>query len=220
MAEFFCTACGTPFANAYPLDREGRCGLCRRGIIGFDAAYAFGSYEGVLRELVHLFKYGRVRALAKPLGDLMASTLPRMQRFDIVTPMPMHWLRRWQRGFNQAELLAAEVARRYAIRPEKILRRRKGTPPQAGLSRSARRQNVTGAFEVTKGARIQDKRILLIDDVLTTGATASACAAAMKRGGAKYVAVLALARADRRPAEAFGTLAVTSTTAVGSVIDA
>jgi len=173
--------------------------LCRLGLRGFDAAYSFGAYEGVLRELIHLFKYGRVRSLARPLGAQLAAAIPQDQRFDVVAPVPLHWRRRLARGFNQAALLAAAVARRYAVPVTRAVRRRRGTPSQAGLSNAQRRANVAGAFQVRRAERVRGRRVLLVDDVMTTGATASACAAALKRAGAAYVAVLTLARADRRP---------------------
>ncbi len=198
-ADYRCVCCQTPFLNAHPLDEEGRCGLCRRGLNGFDAAYSFGSYEGTLRELVHLFKYHRIYTLAGPLGEMMLSAFPRNERFDAIVPMPLHWWRKWQRGFNQADLLARVVARRTGIPVVPAARRRRATGTQAGLSRAQRRSNVAGAFSVKGGAPVQGRRLLLVDDVLTTGATASACASALKRAGAAYVAVLALARTDRRP---------------------
>lgn len=198
-AEHFCVCCRTPFLNAYPLDAEGRCGLCRRGLSGFDAAYCFGAYQGRLRELIHLFKYGRMRPLAGPLGEWLALAIPREQRFEAIVPVPLHWRRRWRRGFNQAALLARAVARRYGLPVTQALRRVRATAVQAGLSRSARRANVTGAFRVRRSADVAGRRILLVDDVMTTGATARACALALKQAGASYVAALTLARADRRP---------------------
>jgi ComF family protein len=203
------------------LDDNGQCGLCRRGLTRFDAAFAYGSYEAALREMVHLLKYGGVRTLASPMGAFLTGALPRNQRFDLIVPMPMHWMRRWQRGFNQAELLAAEVSKRTGIRLASPVRRVRSTSPQAGLSRARRRENMSGAFAVARRADVNGKRILLVDDVLTTGATASACAGVLKRAGAKYVAVLALARADRRPGAAFATTAAVTTTSVfGSVKNA
>lgn len=196
--EFFCTCCRAPFLNAYPLDELGRCTLCRRGLTGFDAAYAFGGYEGVLRQLIHLFKYDGIRTLAGPLAGFMLSALPRQERFDALVPMPLHWRRRWQRGFNQAKLLAAALSRRTGIPVVEAVRRRRATPPQAGLSNAERRRNVAGAFAVRRRVRLEGRRLLLIDDVFTTGATAGACAAALKRAGAERVSVLTLARADRR----------------------
>jgi len=168
---------------------------------GFDAAYCFGTYEGTLRQLIHLFKYSRMKPLAKPLAEYLAAALPRDQRFDIVVPMPLHWRRRWQRGFNQSELLARVTARRSGIPMVNAVRRVRATESQAGLSNAQRRDNVSGAFRVKDGGRVQGLRVLLIDDVMTTGATAAACAQALKRAGAKSVALLALARVDRRLAE-------------------
>jgi ComF family protein len=194
-AEFFCASCRTPFQNSFPLDADGRCALCRSGVRGFDAAYAFGAYEGVLRDLVHLYKYGRIKTLARPLTGLLAQALPRDEAFDAAVPVPLYWRRRLQRGFNQAELLARGLARRTGIPVVKALGRLRATPTQAGLSNSARRQNVTRAF---RSRNVQGKRILLIDDVMTTGATASSCAPALKQAGAKRVVLLTVARVDRR----------------------
>jgi ComF family protein len=197
-AEYFCAQCRTPFVNPAPLDEQGRCPLCRRGLRGFDAAYCFGSYEDPLRALIHLFKYTRIRTLAGPLGEMIASAVPRDQSFDVVTPMPLHWRRRLTRGFNQSELLARAVARRYGLRVENVVSRRKATPAQAGLSNAKRRANVAGAFQVKRPQAIAGRRVLLVDDVMTTGATAAACAAALRQAGASYVALLTLARVDRR----------------------
>jgi ComF family protein len=195
-ADYFCVSCGTPFRNAFPLDSEGRCALCRQGLRGFDAAYCFGSYEGRLREWIHLYKYGRIRSMARPLVELLAAALPRHERFDAIVPVPLHWRRRWQRGFNQSELLARGVARKWRIPVVRALRRLRYTVTQTGLSNSARRQNVAAVF----GARrnLNGQRILLIDDVLTTGSTAAACANALHRAGAARVTLLTVARTDRR----------------------
>jgi ComF family protein len=197
-AEFFCVSCRTPFQNAFPLDADNRCALCRGGLRGFDAAYCFGAYEGVLRELIHLFKYARIKTLAHPLGDLLAAALPRDQEWDALVPVPLHWRRQWKRGFNQSELLARDIARRTAIPVVKALRRAHATLTQAGLSNTNRRQNVAKAFRCRLAAEVAGKRILLIDDVMTTGATGAACALALKRAGARKVALLAVARVDRR----------------------
>jgi len=198
-AEFFCTQCRAPFLNAAALDREGRCPLCREGVPGFDAAYCFGLYAAPLRELIHLYKYSKIRTLAARFGSLMADALPLDERIDAVTPVPLHWFRKWRRGFNQSELLARTIARRRGVPLASVLRRVRPTAAQAGLSNAGRRENVAGAFACRTGRRrdIASKRILLVDDVMTTGSTASACARALKRAGAARVVLLTLARADR-----------------------
>jgi len=128
----------------------------------------------------------------------MARALPRSEGFDLLVPMPLHWRRRWSRGFNQSELLARVAGRRTGIPVACALRRRKSTNPQAGLTSAQRRVNVAGAFEVVRPQLVSGRRVVLVDDVLTTGATAGACAAVLRRAGATRVAVLTLARVDRR----------------------
>ena len=172
------------------LDEQGLCGLCRRGVRGFDAAYSFGFYEDELRELIHLFKYGRVQPLAKPLGRLLALALPRDQEFDVIVPMPLHWRKRWQRGFNQSALLASEIGRRANVPVKSALRRIRPTATQAGLTNAKRRLNVSGAFRAWKRPALTGKRVLLVDDVMTTGATAASCARALKIAGAWQVTCL------------------------------
>jgi ComF family protein len=221
-AEYRCITCAAPFVTPHPLDDDGRCGLCRRGLSGFDAAFAFGFYEGPLRKLIQLFKYGNIPTLAGPLGAMVASALPRERSYDVLVPMPLHWRRRLKRGFNQSKLLADVASRRLGIPVSAAVRRSKATPPQAGLTGAQRRANVAAAFVIARPESIRGKRVLLVDDVLTTGATAGACAQVLKRAGAVHVAVLTVARADRR------TLPVTawdqgriefSTSPLGSVFD-
>jgi ComF family protein len=197
-ADYFCISCRTPFVNRFPLDSEGRCALCRSGLRAFDAAYSFGSYAGGLRRLIHLLKYDRVRTLAAPLSLYLLRSLPRDDTFDFIVPVPLHWRRRWKRGFNQSELLARALSRSTGIPVNQALRRSKSGRTQAGLSNSARRRNVNQAFRCNSGEALRGKRILLIDDVMTTGSTATACARALKSAGASRVALLTLARADRR----------------------
>lgn len=198
LAEHFCARCRTPFLDDSPLDEQGLCRLCRDGHNGFDRAYSFGGYDGVLRKLIHVYKYGRVRTLAKPLSAFLVSALPRGERFDLIVPMPMHWRRRWERGFNQADLLARAAGKRCGIRVDRAARRLRAAPPQAGLSDAQRRLNVAGIFGVRRGATLRGRRILLIDDVFTTGATAAACAHVLKQAGAAGITLLTLARVDRR----------------------
>ena len=175
--------------------------MCRVGARGFDAAYSFGEYTGALRRLIHLLKYRGVHSLEGPFGAWLSQALPLNERVDVVVPVPLHWRRELARGFNQAELLAAEFTRRRGLPLEKkALRRSKATVAQARMSRSERRRNVATAFTVRRPAAVAGKTVLLIDDVHTTGATLGACAVALKRAGAKRVVALTLARVDQREA--------------------
>jgi ComF family protein len=167
---------------------------------GFDRAYSYGYYEGPLRKLIHLFKYSGMKPLGKRLAGLLCRALPdeEVERLDAVVPIPLHWRRRWRRGFNQSEILARLVANQRRVRMLDVVKRVRATATQAGLTNSNRRKNVAGAFRVFKKTQVAGKRILLIDDVMTTGATAAACASALKRAGANSVTLLTLARVDRR----------------------
>ena len=130
----------------------------------------------------------------------MAQALPRETSFDVIVPMPLHWFKRWQRGFNQSELLAREIGQKWNVPVRSVVRRKKATHSQAGLTNAKRRANVSGAFKTARGRSLAGMRVLLVDDVVTTGATASACARVLKRAGAAQVVLLALARTDRRQA--------------------
>ena len=204
-AECFCASCGTPFVESYPLDQQGVCQPCRENAVHFDAAYSFGSYDHPLQDLIHLFKYAKIESLAEPLGRLLLRALPRGVEFDMVLAMPMHWRKRWDRGFNQAELLAAPVARKLGLKVSGSLRRTRHTQAQAGLSEAERKTNLKGAFAVRNPAQIAQKRILLVDDVFTTGATLRAATEALKSAGAAHVSVLTLARVGHRSKQDFAS---------------
>jgi ComF family protein len=176
--------------------------LCRAGARAFDAAFCFGFYEGPLGELIHLLKYDGMKPLAGPLAEYLSRALPLDEGFDAVVPMPLHWRRRFERGFNQAAALAEGVARRRRLPLLNAVRRVRATRTQTGLTNAKRRENVSGAFRAGRGRPLEGLRILLVDDVMTTGATGSACAAALKRAGAKSVTLLTLARVDRRAMQA------------------
>jgi ComF family protein len=196
--EFHCSLCLTPFVNSSPLDDRGVCAACRAGLRGFDRAASFGFYEGPLRGLIHLFKYRGMKPLSSTLAGFLDRAIAVDQDFDAVVAVPLHWRKRWQRGFNQAELLARHIAKKRRVPLLAALRRKRSTAVQATLASAGRRRNVAGAFVIRPRADLAGKRILLIDDVMTTGATAGACATVLKRAGAKSVSLVTLARVDRR----------------------
>ncbi len=155
-------------------------------------------YDDVARTLIHAFKYGDRLDLAPTMGRWMASagrTL--LGEADAIVPVPLHWRRQWMRRFNQSALLAEIIGKAGGVPvTHRALKRVKATPQQVGLSQSARAQNVQGAFRVPPGGRadVAGRRLLLVDDVLTSGATMDACARALLRAGAAQVDALVFAR--------------------------
>jgi ComF family protein len=180
----FCPRCGFP-APAI----EGRCGPCRRNEHPFDFARSAALFNGPMREILHHFKYSGRVSLARPLGALLQSCM-RSEPFQsrVVVPVPLHPSRLRQRGFNQAELLAETLGLSVDTR---VLRRRKNTPSQTGLSRPQRVFNLAGAFEVRKTA---PECVLVVDDVYTTGSTMIEIARTLKRAKVQRVEVLTVAR--------------------------
>lgn len=188
--------CGVPLPAA---TATAACARCRRGLAPFSAGWSLGPYEGVLRTLVHELKYRARRRVAERLaervcGDEGARGL--LEHGAVLVPVPLHPRRLRERGFNQSELLAAAIARRsgLALAPRALVRR-KDTRAQAGLRAGERRRNVAGAFAVRQRGRVAGRAVVLVDDVLTTGATARACAGELKSAGARSVTVLTVARA-------------------------
>jgi ComF family protein len=170
------------------------CGNCRARLPAFDVAWAAYRFEGPLRTAIHRFKYGGERALGEPLGALLADAAAGLRiEADLIVPAPLHATRRRERGYNQSELLARVVARRLGLPLGLALARQRPTPPQVGLSAAERRANVAGAF-AWRGESLADRRVLLIDDVCTTGATLDACARALRPHGPASIAAVTLAR--------------------------
>ncbi|MBW2109643.1 MAG: ComF family protein [Deltaproteobacteria bacterium] len=192
----FCVRCGRPYAS-----RQGpghTCLECLTRQWYFEKARAFGLYQGSLLEAIHRFKYGGKLSLARPLSSLMRRTFETFwekESVDMVVPVPLHRRRLRKRGFNQAYLLGSGVTGKNGIVLDgRALYRRRKTEPQTGLSREQRQKNIRRAFAVRWPERVQDRKILLVDDVFTTGATADACAQVLMEAGAARVDVLTLAR--------------------------
>jgi ComF family protein len=218
----YCTICGealhvpayidrgaTDRGEAERIEVETRCLLCQRADPPFERAVAYGSYDGELRDLIHLLKFQQVRPAAAALGRMLAETIANLEQampvgtlFSnkiMVVPVPLHTRKQAQRGFNQAEMIARDALKQLS-RPKRfdlctgILHRRRETGSQIGLTRHQRRENMRGAFAVSDPTRILNCDILLVDDVYTTGTTASECARVLRRAGAARVWVATVAR--------------------------
>lgn len=186
----FCIRCGNTVVN------DELCPRCQTSPLQIESIRSVVYFEGGLRQAMHWFKYRGRTVLAEPLGDLMAAYW--MQHgipVDVVAPVPLHAARWRERGYNQAALLAREMARRVGLRvDEKVLIRQRATASQIKLDANQRKENVRDAF-LCASDELSGKRVLLIDDVCTTGATLEACAVALRDGGARSVQALTLARA-------------------------
>jgi ComF family protein len=183
-----------PFANV-----QDGCPACREESHHFDRTFRLGQYEGLLRDVVHRLKYSAGESLAELLGQRWAQRdgeAMRDEGIDLIVPVPLHFLRRWRRGYNQSAALAYGLARelRLPCLPWS-LRRTRYTPYQTRQSFAGRRDNVRGAFAWRDSRSLGGQCVLLVDDVLTTGATASEAAGALKAAGAWRVVVATLARA-------------------------
>ena len=200
---FLCTACKPSLPRLAPPycgkcaepDAATVCSWCRADAPSYESIRAPYRYTGPVRDMVHDLKYANIRAIAPTLGGLLADYLGSQRlEADVISPVPLHARRERSRGYNQSFLLAREVSQRVQIpMADDRLLRSIDTPPQVTMSgREERRQNIDGAFECTRDAT--GLRVLLIDDVVTTGSTMSACASALKDAGAKSVSGLALAR--------------------------
>ncbi|MBE9551184.1 MAG: ComF family protein [Proteobacteria bacterium] len=195
-----CIQCGLPFISRQGEDHL--CGDCIKTKKHFRTARAQAVYDGALVKAIHIFKYGKKTRLAEPLGLLVCETFFRFwdrESIDLIIPVPLHIQRLRQRGFNQAALLCSRWADRNGITYDaRVLKRQKKTLPQTTLTKKERRKNIRGAFALRFPQRVKGKRILLVDDVYTTGSTVNECARVLKRGKASAVDVLTLVRAVDR----------------------
>lgn len=200
-----CPRCGLPFISHEGDDHL--CGDCRTRPGAFHRARAMGHYAGSLKALILQFKFHGQVGLAEPLGRLLLEAFGRhwsADEVDMILPVPLHRRRMRQRGYNQAYLLVRHWARWYEARhgvslpwrlERDLLQRVRPTTPQTGLNRGARERNLRRAFALADPPLVKGLRILLVDDVLTTGATVNACAQVLQSAGAGRVEVLTLARA-------------------------
>lgn len=182
-----CRRCGRPGPDA-------ACGACLAEPPAFDVVRAGGLLGGPLADAVHALKYRGRPALARPLGEWLAGRVE-LPKGAVLVPVPLAPRRRRERGHDQAALLAEALSRAAGReRLRRALRRVRDTPPQVGRDRAARARNVQGAFAASTAVAGRD--VVLVDDVVTTGATADACARALKAAGARSVTVVSLARAE------------------------
>jgi len=201
--EWFCQTCQSQLAFILPPVCP-MCGLhlpvgsfCSQSHSPWlDAIRSVAYSEGALREAIHQFKYRGVRALALPFGKLLYGCWQIHEiPADVIVPVPLHPRRLRERGYNQSELLAEQLGRHTGVPVNcAVLRRVKHTLPQVGLNAQRRRENVADAFQAVSDS-LADQRVVLIDDVCTTGATLEACSVALKTQGARSVWALTLGRA-------------------------
>jgi competence protein ComFC len=193
----FCAKCSEPFAGAItnPFD----CANCAHRELYFDAAVSAFRSRGIVRHIILDFKYGRQVHLRHLVSSWLCAALDddrlRDREFDLIVPVPLHPARRRERGFNQAALLAETLSKRMSIPSRPLLERVRYTTTQTAFDRTERMANLRGAFRLRKNEKMQQLRVLLIDDVLTTGSTLSECARILKAAGAASVYAATAARA-------------------------
>lgn len=189
-----CTCCGLPFE--YAVEGENLCGACVAAPPLFARARAVLVYDDASRPLILGFKHGDRTHAAPPFGVWLARAgAELLTDADLLAPVPLHRWRLFMRRYNQAALLAQETGRAAGVAavPDLLVRRRR-TRSQGGLDRQGRHRNVAGAFALRRPGAVEGKRVVLVDDVLTTGATLGECARVLLRAGARRVDVLTLAR--------------------------
>jgi ComF family protein len=194
-----CEICGERLPGLATLVRP-TCSSCQETVPSFTKAVAYGSYDGELRELIHLLKYERVLPAARVLGGMLAEAIEKLNIEGpvLVVSVPLHRSKRRQRGINQTDLIVRaalkKLGRSQFVLARDLLARRRPTVSQIGLTRAQRAENIHGAFQVLHLNRVQGRNILLVDDVLTTGTTGSECARVLRKAGATKVWVATVTR--------------------------
>ena len=200
-----CEVCGLPIAawslNDAEENAEMACPACRNKSFGFDRARSYALYKAGLVRAILLLKFERVEPLGRWFANRLAEVAAREKVVaDVVVPVPLHRQRQRERGYNQAELIARPLARQLGLPYRAVLLvRTKPRPDKHILSLEERWESVRGAFATRSGSKVDNLRVLLVDDVMTTGATLDACAKALRGAGAKSVIGLTVARAARHP---------------------
>lgn len=201
LTQELCDVCGEGLPGMpHPAGLQ-TCSACQEARPSFARATAYGAYDSELRELIHLFKYDGVFPAATALGKMLAEAIEKLELEDgpvALVPVPLYPGKRRQRGFNQSELIARaalKVLRNPNIHLQTdVLVRERDTVSQIGLTRPQRMENIRGAFRVVHPSRVAGQKILLVDDVLTTGTTASECARVLRKAGATSVYVATVGR--------------------------
>ena len=198
-----CSRCGKPFpaSLASPEVPSLLCAECRRDSSPFKKVFAATLYEGVMKEAIHLLKYRRKKGIMERLEKILTTYFFNMDlpfsKFDLVVPIPLHRKKLKERGFNQAELLARVIATHFDLKLVKNdLKRVKATKSQTSLSKKQRLENIKGAFQFRNKDEFREKKILLVDDVYTTGTTVREAAKVLKKAKAREVYIFTLARAS------------------------
>lgn len=198
-----CPRCGKPFASQTVLQYspEFLCGACRTSPPFFDRAYSAAYYEGVLKEAIYQFKFYRKPKLGKPLARLLISRLPGnidIRKYQAILPVPLHKSRQKERGYNQSTILARHLAQHYQLNLilDNLIRVRPTSAQSQIKGRKERQENVQNAFRISFPDTIRDRDLILIDDVLTTGATVNECSRTLKQAGAASILVLTISRAS------------------------
>ncbi len=189
-----CRACGKPIASSLtPVGYV--CGDCRRRPPPFERLLAVWSYEPPFDRVIHALKFGRLFYLGEHLARHLAESFgSQLSDYDVVVPLPLHWSRQLRRGYNQAEEIARPLSRQLGLPLVRGVRRRRPTPPQTRLDRARRAANLRGAFRAARKDRLRGRAVILVDDVVTTGATLAAATVCLQQAGASQVVAVAAGR--------------------------